>query len=84
MTPHDVALHMMRQRHSTVSDPAFIVAYLEAELAAATPTAAVEAALIRRLEQVMAAVEAFARAGFAASTSMLSIDITKGRVTLRA
>ena len=84
MTPHDVALHMMRQRRSTVSDPAFIVAYLEAELAASTPvTPAVEEALIRRLQDVTDAVTAFARA-WGRTASTLSIDITRGDVTLRA
>lgn len=32
MTPHETAMRLIRQRGTTVSDPAFITAYLAAEL----------------------------------------------------
>lgn len=37
MTPHDVALRMIRQRDTTCADPEFIAAYLAHELWHAAP-----------------------------------------------
>lgn len=60
MTPHDVALQMIRQRGTTVSDPEFIAEYLRAELD--RDARAFETELQRRLRGIS---EAFGGMGVA-------------------